>query len=241
MNFLSKMQIKKFLKGILIAIIALLLILNLQTIIFLNAIRVTALNPEFYIQELQESNLFKSSEEKEAVSSIIRNFFSYINSKSSELSLKVYSQGKEQDILENLNPERRAEIERAAFELRKIVSYINILFYASIFGAILFTLILSYLSKEIEKILLKIGIAFFITGTSALILKPMVFSMLSDKFQIAENLKNFPVPPEVFMKILSDIFKPVNDFGILFIVLSVILFIFSFLIRKKTESLSSTS
>ncbi|MEM4347118.1 MAG: hypothetical protein QW802_00840 [Candidatus Altiarchaeota archaeon] len=227
------MEIKKILNGILIAFVSLLLILNLQTIIFLNAIRSTVLNPEFYIKELDESNFFKTSEEKEVLYLIIKNFLSYINSQTSELSLKIYYNGKEQDILENLDLEKRAEIEKAAFELRKSVGFVNTLFYASIFGAILFALILVYISRKIEKILLKIGIAFFITGSSALILKPMVFSMLSEKFQITENLKNLPISSDMFMKILSDIFQPVNDFGILLIAFSIILFVLSFIIKKK--------
>ncbi|MEM2918671.1 MAG: hypothetical protein QXY62_04150 [Candidatus Altiarchaeota archaeon] len=227
------MEIKKILNGILIAFVSLLLILNLQTIIFLNAIRSTVLNPEFYIKELDESNFFKTSEEKEVLYLIIKNFLSYINSQTSELSLKIYYNGKEQDILGNLDLERRAEIEKAAFELRKSVGFVNTLFYASIFGAILFALILVYISRKIEKILLKIGIAFFITGSSALILKPMVFSMLSEKSQITENLKNLPISSDIFMKILSDIFQPVNDFGILLIAFSIILFVLSFIIKKK--------
>lgn len=230
---LNKMEIKKILNGILIAFVSLLLILNLQTIIFLNAIRSTVLNPEFYIKELDESNFFKTSEEKEVLYLIIKNFLSYINSQTSELSLKIYYNGKEQDILGNLDLERRAEIEKAAFELRKSVGFVNTLFYASIFGAILFALILVYISRKIEKILLKIGIAFFITGSSALILKPMVFSMLSEKSQITENLKNLPISSDIFMKILSDIFQPVNDFGILLIAFSIILFVLSFIIKKK--------
>lgn len=233
------MEIKKILKGILIVVVSLFLILNLQTIIFLNAIKSTALNPEFYIKELGENNFFKNSHEREIFSQIIRNFFSYINSQTPEFSLKIYYDGREQDILNSLDLEKKAEIEKAAFGLRKAVSYINTLFYVSIFGAILFALILAYISKKIEKILLKLGIAFFISGTSALILKPMVFSMLTEKSQITENLKNLPISFEIFMKILSDIFKPVDDFGILFIALSIIFFVLSFILKKS--NLGTTS
>jgi hypothetical protein len=125
------------LKGILLALFSIFLVLNLNLIIYVNAIKGTVLNPNFFEKELEELNFYSLLKEKlissEALTTIsggdkriqkileesiteewikkqinylLYGFFSYINSESEELNLKVSTV----EVKENLLKSMRREI-----------------------------------------------------------------------------------------------------------------------------------
>lgn len=124
------------LKGLVLAVLSIFLILDLNLIVYMNTIRDTALNPDFYEKELDELNFYSFVKEKfipeafiqvtggdkrfqtilqEAITeewmrsqttSLIHDFFSYINSETDEeLSLKISTSEVKENLLKGIKRE----------------------------------------------------------------------------------------------------------------------------------------
>lgn len=269
------------------AILSILLIFNLNLLVYSYAVRSTVLNPDFLTQKLEEANFYSllkknlmstlsyqvmrgQSEElteilnksiterwlKNQTNSLVTSLLSYLNSDTDKLVLEVSLREPKQNLKENLDlppsitdkltqvpsqanvlqtlPEKdREKLKKGLRELRKGVGYFRLAFKILLISAGVLILLIALLVKKAKSILRKIGIPFFISGSSLYLGNVLVLKLVSQKFT-PEKLPPF-LPQEVLLKILRDFLSPINDLSIVFMVLGLVLIAVSFVFKNSSQ------